>query len=101
MLDDVLVRLRQTGLDDLLIALMILIVGWLVALVISGVVRMLLNRTKVDDRLARWVQGDETTGPTTEAPRIERIISTIVFWLVMLLVIVAVFDQLSLPGVTG
>lgn len=101
MFDDLLVRLQTTGLDDLLVALLILVVGWLVALVISGVVRMLLHRTKVDDRIARWVQGDETTGPTTDAPRIERIISTIVFWLIMLLVIVAVFDRLSLPGVTG
>jgi hypothetical protein len=77
-------------------AIVILIVGWIVALVIAAVVRGILRRTTIDNRLAAWIGGARTaTLP------IERYIGTTVFWLVMLFVLVAFFDALNLPVVTG
>src|SRR5688572_10992349 len=96
--DEILLRLDQTGIGDILIALLILIVGWLIALVIAAIVRALLKRTRIDDRLALWVQGEDTTN-VSDAPKVERLVSTIVFWLLMLMVIVAALNRLNLGGV--
>jgi len=40
-------------------ALGILVVGWLIALIIAAIVRGLLRRTTIDNRLAAWFAGDE------------------------------------------
>jgi len=49
-------------LPDLLGALAILVVGWIVALVVAALVRGLLNRTSLDNRLATFVAGRDTFG---------------------------------------
>ena len=41
-------------LPNLVAALIILIVGWLVALLVAAIVRGLLNRTTLDNRIASW-----------------------------------------------
>ncbi len=77
-------------------ALAILIIGWLVALVISAIVRRTLHRTEWDDRLARWIAGEEA------AARIEteRWIAKGVYYLVMLFVLIAFFQSLGLTIIT-
>jgi hypothetical protein len=79
-----------------LAAIAILIVGWLVALVISAIVRAALKRTTLDDRLAGWIAG-EKEGEKVEA---ERWISKGVFYLIMLFVLVAFFQTLGLTLIT-
>ncbi len=81
----------------LLAALAILIVGWLVALVISRLVGSILQRTKLDDRLAGLMSRG---GQQTNALTVERWITAGVFWLIMLFVIVAFLQQLSLTIVS-
>lgn len=77
-------------------ALAILIIGWLVALVISAIVRGALKRTEWDDRLARWIAGEEA------AARIEteRWIARGVYYLIMLFVLIAFFQSLGLTIIT-
>lgn len=74
----------------------VLIIGWLVALIIAAVVRGVLKRTELDDRLARWIAGEEA------AARIEteRWIAKGVYYLVMLFVLIAVFQTLGLTIIT-
>ena len=74
-------------------ALAILVIGWLAALLVAGIVRLALRRTGLDQRLAQFVAGERT-----EAPKVERIVSKGVFYLV--LVLVAFFDTLGLTQVT-
>lgn len=77
-------------------ALLILALGWLVALVVSAIVRGVLRRTTLDNRIAGWIAGERaTTLP------IERYTATGAFWLVMLFVLIAFFDALRLPMVTS
>ncbi|MEE8075268.1 MAG: hypothetical protein V3T60_06580, partial [Candidatus Binatia bacterium] len=52
-------QLMRDYLPNLIGALAILVVGWLVALVIAAVVRGGLRRTSLDKRLARWIAGEE------------------------------------------
>src|SRR5262245_21587526 len=97
MFDDLIERL-QTSVPDLLLAMVILVVGYLLELLVQGLVRTVLRQSRVDDRIAAWVQGDDTVQPA-DMPRIERSVSQIVFWLLMLIVLVAFFNVLNLTGV--
>jgi len=75
-------------------AVLILIGGWILALLISATVRKALERTSIDNRIA------ERTGMKRDI-NIEAIVGKIIFWIVMLLVLVAVFQSLQLTAVTG
>jgi hypothetical protein len=81
---------------SLVAALAILIVGWLVARVVSGIVGRLLRRTALDNRLARWMAGEEG-GEGIEA---ERWVAKGVFYLIMLFVLIAFFQTLGLTVIT-
>lgn len=76
------------------IALLILIGGWLLALLIASLVSSALKRTSLDNQIA------ERMG-AKEGFNIEGIVSRIIFWIVMLFVIVTIFQFLDLPAVTG
>ena len=77
---------------NLLVALLILIVGYIVARIIASVTRRLLKRTNLDNRLA-----DSLSEPDERREfNIENIIASVVFWVLMLFVLVAFFERLSL-----
>jgi hypothetical protein len=80
-------------------ALIILVVGWVIARLFQAGVTAALRRTGLDRRLAPAISDDPTapTAPTDTA----RVIGRIVFWLVMLFVLIAVFDALGLELVTA
>lgn len=80
---------------DLIIALLILIIGYIVARILGSITRRLLNRTDLDNRLADWLS-------ETDEPRnfnVENAVASVVFWMVMLFVLVAFFDRLNLTGI--
>ncbi len=87
--------LLSTYLPRLLGALAILVAGWIIALVAAAVVRGVLRRTSLDNRLAQWIFGDRA-----QTVPVERGAGTITFWLVMLFVLMAVFQALQLTVVT-
>jgi hypothetical protein len=74
-------------------ALLILIIGWLIAFIISSLVRSLLKRTELDNKLVSWVTGGK-------ALDIEPGIGKGVFWLIMIFVLIAFFQALGLTLVT-
>ncbi len=76
-------------------ALAILILGWLGALLIAGIVRAGMRRTGLDRRLANWFSGEEA-----EAPKIERGVARLVYYVLLIFVLVAFFDTLRLTQVT-
>lgn len=82
---------------DLLVALLILIVGYIVARILGSITRRLLKRTNLDNRLAESLSEPDN-------PRefhIEDILGSVVFWIAMLFVLVAFFERLSLTGLAG
>lgn len=98
-MQEVLLDLLQLVLDSiptLVGAVLVLLVGWLVALVVSAVVRRALRRTTVDNRLAGWISGEETA----EGVDVEGWIARGVFWLIMIFVLVAFFQVLGLTLIT-
>lgn len=76
-------------------ALAILIVGWMVAWLMSRAVKKLLDKTDLDNRLA-----EKLTGGRSEKVDIETGVSRFVYWLVMLFALVGAFQSLGLTVVT-
>jgi hypothetical protein len=85
-----------TYVPQLLGALAILILGWLAALAVGAGVRNLLRRTKLDNRIAKWLRDEEEA----EAAHVERWVSKGAFYLIMLFVLVAFFQTLGLTLIT-
>ena len=97
-MQDILNQMLETArtyLPNLAAATAILVVGWLVARILAAVVRRGLKRTEVDNRLAAWI-----TGGRGDALPIENMFGKAVFYLVMLFVLVAFFQQLNLDLIT-
>jgi hypothetical protein len=82
----------------LIAAGLVLFIGWLVAWIVGALVRRLLHRTSLDNRLASWVAGDEEEGA---AVPVEKWVGRAVFWLIFLFALVAFFEVLGLTVVTG
>ncbi|MBI2845681.1 MAG: mechanosensitive ion channel [Chloroflexi bacterium] len=89
-------QLLAAYIPNLLGAVTILIVGWLVAVVLSNIVRGALRRTTLDNRLAQWIAGKEGA----QAIEIEQWIARGVYYLVLLFVLVAFFQTLGLTLIT-
>lgn len=87
----------ETAIQDyapqVLAAIVILAVGWLVAALVSWVVRRLLHRVGLDERIARSVGGDGGTSTATS-------IASATFWIIMLLAVVAALEALAFEVVT-
>jgi hypothetical protein len=88
-----------TMLPNILAALAILVIGWLIAYILASVVRKLLHRTNLDNRIANMVGGGAVEGAPPQRFPVERLISGFVFWLVILLTVIAVLQILQLAGV--
>ncbi|MFH1278625.1 MAG: mechanosensitive ion channel [Candidatus Eisenbacteria bacterium] len=77
-------------------ALAILVVGWLVALVMAAVVRGAMRRTGLGDRIGLWIRGNEP-GREIDVPRTT---GKATFYILMLLVLVGFLQVLGLTIVT-
>lgn len=61
-MSEVIAELREfvvERLPDLIILIAILVVGWIIALAVSYMIRKALDRTSIDERIARKMVGDE------------------------------------------
>ncbi|BAZ52828.1 TM helix repeat-containing protein [Nostoc sp. NIES-4103] len=74
----------------LLGAAAILLIGWLIAAIAAAVTRGILNRTNIDNRIAAGVTGRQ------DVPQVEKLVSSLVFWSIILLTVVAVLQALGL-----
>ena len=81
-----------THLPQVLGALVIFIIGWLVAALIKAGARKGLAALRINDRFA---------GPTGQRVDIEGVIALALFWVVMLLTLAAMFNALNLSMVSG
>ena len=77
-------------------ALVLLVVGWIIALIVAGSVRKGLRRTRLIQRVNKWVTGTETAD-TTKA---EKWTGRAVFALIMLFVLVGFFQILGLSTIS-
>ncbi|MBV8885547.1 MAG: mechanosensitive ion channel [Chroococcidiopsidaceae cyanobacterium CP_BM_RX_35] len=83
---------------NLIVAIVLLIVGWIVAAIAAGVTRGILNRTNVDNRIAGWITG--RSGQAASTLPVEKWVSSIVFWIIIIFTVVAFLDKLQLAAVS-
>jgi flagellar biosynthesis protein FliQ len=89
---------QMTGsyIPRLIAALAVLILGWIVALVIANVIRGLLHKTTLDNRVVSWIGREEPAKPI----EVEKGFSKVIFYLLMLFVLVAFFQILGITLIT-
>ncbi|MBE9116806.1 mechanosensitive ion channel [Lusitaniella coriacea LEGE 07157] len=87
-----------TSLLNLGKAVLILLIGWLIALLAKGLIQGLLNRTNVDNKVAGWVTGQQEG---EKLPEIEKWIAGAVYWIILLFTIIAALEALQLRQVSG
>ncbi len=80
---------------NLIGAIAILLIGWIIAALVSSGFRGLLKRTDLDNRLAGLI-----TGHTAENNNVENIAAAIIFWIVLILAVVAALNVLNLTTVS-
>ncbi|MGK3628860.1 mechanosensitive ion channel family protein, partial [Acinetobacter sp. A11] len=76
----------------ILAAIVILLVGWIIALLVAAGVKKLLQKVNTNAKLS---------SATGRAPNIEGLISKVVFWFILILAVVAALNVLNISGVSG
>jgi Conserved TM helix len=76
-------------------AIVIFVIGWLIAIVASGITDKILRRLKVDSYLANSV------GVYSQRFNIRQIGKTLVFWIILLFALVAALNALNLTTVSA
>ncbi|MFN2234129.1 MAG: mechanosensitive ion channel family protein, partial [Anaerolineales bacterium] len=85
------------SLINLGVALLILLVGYIVARIIASIVRRLLKRTNLDNRIA-----DALSQPGEDRKfEVEDVIAKVLFWLLMIFVLVAALERIGLSGISA
>ncbi len=77
-------------------AVLILVLGWLLALALAAGVRRILKHTELDKKLVKWLADAERA----ESINVERVCGKVVFYLVLILVFVAFLQALGLTLAT-
>jgi small-conductance mechanosensitive channel len=87
-------------LPQLLGAIVVLIVGFIVAKILDKVITKLLRRAKVDDRLTAG-SGGRFVEKVSPGGSPARLVGGVVFWVIMLFVISSAIGTLNIPALTG
>ena len=85
-----------TFLPSLLGAILIMIVGWIVATIAATAAKQLLSRTDWDNRIYTYFTGSSIGA----RPPTEKWVAAIVFWVIMIFALVAFFSALKLTAVS-
>lgn len=99
-MSELLVQLKQQFAvygPTLLAGLAVLVLGWLFAVLVSYIVRKVLGKMSIDNKIAQWVAGPEAK---RQIP-IERWAGAVVFWLILLFVVIGFLQTVKLTTVSG
>ena len=86
-----------SSIPNILAAIAILLIGWLIAAIASAAIRGILNRTNIDNRIAAWIAGRPDGA---EAPEVEKWIANAVYWIIIIFTLVAFLQALNLTAVS-
>ncbi|MEE3720048.1 mechanosensitive ion channel [Tumidithrix elongata RA019] len=87
----------ESPLVKLILAIAILVVGFLVAIVASAIAEGFFKRTSIDNKIAQWLTGSDSTS----SPPVEKWIATAIFWLIAIFTLVGFFQFLKLDAVAA
>ncbi|WP_082684163.1 mechanosensitive ion channel family protein [Lentibacillus amyloliquefaciens] len=79
------------GLQNFVVALIVLLIGWLVAKMISNAIQKALKKTQVDDKLINKFRSDDDKPLNSE-----KVIGKTVYYILMVIVFILFFNILNL-----
>ena len=88
-------KLFSDGLT-LIQGLVMLLVGWIIASIVKGIVKKILHSTEIDNQIAGWITGNDSSESSIP---IEKWLSDFVYWLIILFAVVAFLNTLQLEAV--
>jgi hypothetical protein len=88
-----------TAIPAVIGALLILLIGYVIARVVSGLVRKLLERAGADRAFA--TRGQEVYGSRAATFKLSSLAGTIVFWVIMVVFLIAAANFLGWPQVSN
>ena len=77
-------------------ALVILLIGWIIAKIVAAIVRKIVSLLKIDARLGKWLEGSDT-----KLPSLERVIVGIFYWVIMIFAIIAALNALGMTQIAA
>lgn len=77
-------------------AIVILVIGWIVALILSSAANKAVSKTKLSDYLAKITEDEDDKEEGITSLNIETWVSKLVFYVVMFFVLIAMFQALEL-----
>src|SRR5690625_2886624 len=83
------------SLSNFLTALLVLIIGWIIALIIANLVKKALMKTDLDNKLFSGPSGERNSDYNSA-----KIISRFVFWIIMAFAIIAFLNIINLSSIT-
>ncbi|HEX5120080.1 MAG TPA: hypothetical protein VFW65_33255 [Pseudonocardiaceae bacterium] len=87
-------------LPQLIGAIVVLVVGYLIAKILNKVITKLLQKARLDDRL-NANQGGRYAQKISPGGKPSRLVGGVVFWVIMLFVISSAIGTLGIPALTG
>lgn len=91
----------MSWLPELLLAILILIIGFILAKVLENVTRKALRKARLDDRVGVKKEGEPgKPGKEQKGWTPERIIAKVVFFGVLLLAFLIIFEFMNVPAIT-
>lgn len=97
-MEEILERIANAvtqGLPDLLAALLILLLGFILAVILRSITHGLLDRTRIDERLGQNIAGSESSFS------VRNLAGSIVFWLAMIFAIASALNVLNLVALAA
>ncbi len=85
-----------TSVLNLVRAVLILLIGWIIAVALRSLTKKLLDQTQIDNQIAAWITGHGEG----EAPPIEKWVAEFIHWVVILFAVIAALETLELQQVS-
>ena len=81
-------------------ALLVLVIGWIIAKILKMVITKLLRKAKLDERLSHG-KGGEYVGRVSPQGSPAALVGTVVYAVIMLFVVINAIGTLGIPSLTG
>ena len=81
-------------------ALLVLLIGYIIAKILNTIIVKLLDKVRLDERLASN-QGGRYVEKVSPGGKASRLVGGVVFWVIMLFVISSAISTLGIPALTG
>lgn len=79
-------------------AILALLVGWIIASIAKSIVKGILNRTDIDNKIASWLTGGSSDANSFD---VEGWVASGVYWFILLFAVVAALQNLELDAVSA